>query len=114
VLSHFVSYALMLTALRAVGLHWSRLSSRVLSCVSSNVFLLGVSSISGNILRIARGIISGVRGWIGCYVCSDVGSRVDRLCDFVFASSLFSHGLKGGIVVVSLMRSLRPTRGVGA
>jgi hypothetical protein len=35
---------------------------------------------------------------------------------FVFASSFFSHRLKGGVVVVVVvvMRSLRPTPGVGA
>jgi hypothetical protein len=33
---------------------------------------------------------------------------------FVFTSSLFSHGLKGGVVATSLARVLRPTSGVGA
>jgi hypothetical protein len=38
----------------------------------------------------------------------------DRLHYFVFTSSLFSHGLKGGVAATSLARVLRPTPGVGA
>jgi hypothetical protein len=111
---HFVSYMLELTTLRAVGLQWWRLSSCVLSYVTSSVLLLGASSVGGVVFCIARGVTSGVSSLIGCCVGSDVGSVVGRLRDFIVASSLFSHELNGGIVVASLTKSLRPTPGVGA
>jgi hypothetical protein len=59
---HFVSYALTLTALRAVGLHWWRLSSRVLSCVGSSVLLLSASSIGSIVGDVACSISTSV-GW---------------------------------------------------
>jgi hypothetical protein len=109
----FILHVLTLTALRVIGLHWWGLSSHVLSCVGS-ALLLGASSIGGIVLCIARGVTSNDSSWVGCCIGSDVGSGVYRLCDFIFASSLFSQGLKGGIVVMSLPRSLQPTPRVGA
>jgi hypothetical protein len=55
---------------------------------------LGASSIGGIVLCIAKGVNNSVSGLVG----SCVGSGVDRLCDFVFASALFSHGLKGALL----------------
>jgi hypothetical protein len=95
---HFISYALALTALRVVGLYWWRLSSYVLSCVTGSVLLLGTSSIGDVVLCTTRGVTNGVGGWIGCCIVSDIGSWVDRLRNFVLASSLLSYGLKGALL----------------
>jgi hypothetical protein len=108
----FISYALTLTALGAVGLYWWRLSSCVLSCIASDVLLLGASSIGYIVGSVSCSVSDGV-GWrVGHYV----GGSVDQLRHFVLASSFFSHRLKGGVVVVVVVvtRSLRPTPGVGA
>jgi hypothetical protein len=57
-------------------------------------------------LGIARSVTSGVGSWIGCLIGSGIGSGIDWLCYFVFASSLFSCGLKGSIVVTIPTRSV--------
>jgi hypothetical protein len=90
----FISYALTLTALRAVGLYWWRLSSRVLAHISSCVLLLGSSGVGDIVLCISRGITHGVGGCVG----GNIGSKVDRLHYFIFTSALFSHGLKGALL----------------
>jgi hypothetical protein len=42
---HFISYGLTLIAPSMCGLCWWRLNSRVLSCITGDVLLLGASSI---------------------------------------------------------------------
>jgi hypothetical protein len=42
---HFISYELTLIAPSMCGLCWWRLNSRVLSCITGDVLLLGASSI---------------------------------------------------------------------
>jgi hypothetical protein len=96
---HFVSYTSMLTAFGMVGLYRWRLSCSVLPCIGSDV-LLGTSSVS----CIVGDVACGVSGGVGCSVSDSVGSKVDRLHYFVFTSSLFSHGLNGGIAAASLAR----------
>jgi hypothetical protein len=68
---------------------------------------LGTDSISCIVGDVACGVSGGV-GWkVGCGISGSVGSGVNLLHHFVFTSSLFSHELKGTIVVTSLARVLR-------
>jgi hypothetical protein len=65
-----------------------------------------LSRVAGNVLLL---VASGIGG---------VGSDIGWLHNFVLSTSLFSHGLEGGIavvvvVVVTMARSRRPTPGVG-
>jgi hypothetical protein len=79
----------------------------------------GVSLNVGSVSCVVGDVASGV-GWsicrgISCKVsrsisCS-IGSRVDRLHDFVFTSSLFSDGLKGTLAAMSLARMFRSAPG---
>jgi hypothetical protein len=65
---------------------------------------LGASSICCVVGDVAYGISGGI-GWrVGRDVGDSVGNRVDQLYYFVFTSSLFSHGLKGAIATMSLVR----------
>jgi hypothetical protein len=103
---HFVSYPTTLTALGVVGLNWWRLGFSVLYWIGSCIFL-GVGNVSCIVGDVTCGVSGGV-GWrVGCGISSNVGSGVDLLHHFVFTSSLFSHGLKGTIVAMSLARVLR-------
>jgi hypothetical protein len=107
----FISYGLALITPGACGLCWWRLSSRVLSCITGDVLLLGASSIGGVVDGIARSMTGDIGSWIGrC-----VGNNVNWLHDFILTTSLFSHGQKGSVIVVVTMMagSLQPTPGVG-
>jgi hypothetical protein len=74
-----------------------------------------LSRVAGNVLLL---IASGIGGIVG----DSVGSNIGWLHNFILSTSLFSHGLEGGIVVVVVVvvvvvammaRSRRPTPGVG-
>jgi hypothetical protein len=74
---------------------WDGISSNIgsVSCVVGNV----TNSVGWSV---CRGIGCRVSWSIGC----SISSGIDLLHDFVFSSSLFSHGLKGTLAVVSAMR----------
>jgi hypothetical protein len=87
------------------------LSSRTLSCITGGILLLGASNVGDVVDSIAGGMTGGISSWVGC----SVSGSINWLHDFILATSLFSHGLKGGIVVVvtTMAGSFRPTPGVG-
>jgi hypothetical protein len=86
---HFVSYVLTLTAFSVISLCRRRLGSNILSWVGGDVWL-GTNSISYIVDNVASSVSSNV-GWrIGRSVGCIIGSRVDRLCYFIFTPSLFS------------------------
>jgi hypothetical protein len=67
-----------------------------------------VSLNAGSVSCVVGDVTSGA-GWsvcrgIGCRVSWSIGSGLDRLHDFVFTSSLFSHGLKGTLAAASVAR----------
>jgi hypothetical protein len=112
----FISYAVTLASFRTVGLDRRRLSSYVVSWVWSDV-CLNIGSIGCVVDDVSNGIgqvvcwgISHRVGWsVGC----SIGSGVDRLRYFVFASSFFSHRVEGTLATTSLARTLRSASGVG-
>jgi hypothetical protein len=112
----FISYAVAPTSLCMIGLDQRRLSSCIASWIWCRV-PLDVGSISCIVGGVASGIGRGVCwsisrriGWsIGC----NVGSRVSRLHYFVFASSFFSHRVKGTLATTSLARTLRSASRIG-
>jgi hypothetical protein len=80
----------------------------------------GVSLNIGSVSCIVGDVTSGV-GWSVCRsidcgvswsISCSISSGVDRLHDLVFTSSLFSHGIKGTLVVASVARMFRSTPGV--
>jgi hypothetical protein len=112
----FISYAVALASLGTIGLDQRRLSSCIVSWVRSNVCLsvgsVGcvVDDVTSGIHRVVRWGISRRVGWsVGC----NIGSGVDRLRYFVFASSFFSHRVEGTLATTSLARMLRSASGVG-
>jgi hypothetical protein len=113
---HFVSYAMTLTSFCKIGLDWRRLSSCIVSWVWS-----GISLVVGSIGCIVNGIASNI-GRSVCWSISrrvslsiscNIGSGVNRLHYFVFASSLFGHWVEGTLAAMSLARTFRSTPGVG-
>jgi hypothetical protein len=100
----FISYGLTLIALRACSSCWLRLSSRILSCITGDVLLLGTIKIGGVVDNIVSGKTSGISSWIGCCI----GRNIDWLHDLNLTTSLSGHGLKLSIVVVvtTMARSL--------
>jgi hypothetical protein len=98
---HFISYASTLTALSVVGLYWRWLSPSVLPWIGGDV-LLGASIIS----CIVSDVSCSISGSVGWRVGGSIGSEVDQLHYFIFASSLFSHELKGTIALTLLARVL--------
>jgi hypothetical protein len=100
---HFVSFASTLATFSMVGLCWWRLSSSILSWIGGDIWL-GANNIGCVVADVACGVSSAV-GWrVSRGVGGSVGSGVDRLYYFVFTSSLFSHGLKRTITLMSLAR----------
>jgi hypothetical protein len=99
---HFISYTLTLVSFCAIGLYWRRLSSCIVSWVCDSVSL-NVGSVSCVVGDITDNVGSSVCRGISC----SIGSGVDRLHDFVFTSSLFSHGLKGTLAAASVVRMFR-------
>jgi hypothetical protein len=114
---HFISYMSMLTAFSVVSFRRRRLGSSILSWVCSDVWLC-TGSISCIVGDVACGVSSSI-GWrishsVGCGVGSRIGYGVDRLCYFIFSSSLFSYWLKGTVATTSLARMFRHALGVRA
>jgi hypothetical protein len=106
---NFISYAVALASLIMIGLDQRRLSSCVVSWVRSDICLnignIGciVGDITSGIRRVVCWCISHRVGWsVGC----SIGSGVDRLRYFVFASSLFSYRVEGTMATTSLARTL--------
>jgi hypothetical protein len=113
---HFVSYAMTLASFCTIGLDWRRLSSCIVSWVWSGVSLVVgsigcvVNDIASNISRSVCWSISRTVDWrISC----SIGSGVDRLHYFVFASSLFDYWAEGTLAPTSLVRTFRYTPEVG-
>jgi hypothetical protein len=113
---HFISYAVSLASFCPIVLDLGRLSSCIVSWVQGSVSLN-----VGSIGCIVDDIVGGI-GWsfcrciscrIGWSVSCSVGSGVDRLHNFVFASSLFSHQVEGTLAAATLARPFRSNFGVG-
>jgi hypothetical protein len=112
----FISYAVALSSLSTISLDQRRLSSCVVSWVRSDVCLnIGsvgcvVDDVTSGIGRVICWGISHRVGWsVGC----SIGSGVDRLCYFVFASSFFSYRVEGTLATTLLVRTLQSASGVG-
>jgi hypothetical protein len=105
----FVSYAVALASLRTIDLERRRRSSCVVSWIRSDV-CLNIGSIGCVVGDVTSGVglivCWGVSHRIGWSVSRSVGSRVDRLCYFIFTSSFFSHRVKGTLATTSLARTL--------
>jgi hypothetical protein len=106
---HLISYTVTLASFSTIGLDQGRLSSHIVSWMWGDI-PLDVSSVG----CIIGGITSSI-GWSVCWsisrrvgwsVSCNIGSGVDRLCYFVFASSLISHRVEGTLATTSLARAL--------
>jgi hypothetical protein len=86
--------------------------SWIWSGVSLDVGSIGciVNGITDNI---GRSICWSISRRVGWSVSCSIGSGVDRLHYFVFASSLFSNRVEGTLATTSLTRTLRSASGVG-
>jgi hypothetical protein len=106
---HFISYAVTLASFSTIVLDQKRLSSCIVSWMWGGIPLdvgsVGciVGGITSNIGRSVCWSISHRVGW--SFSCS-IGSGVDRLRYFVFASSLFNYRVEGTLATTSLARSL--------
>jgi hypothetical protein len=112
----FISYAVVLASLRTIDLDRRRWSSCVVSRIRSNVCLnIGsIGCVVGNVTSVVDLIVCwGVSHRIGWSVGRSIGSRVDRLCYFIFASSFFIHRVEGTLATTSLARTLRSASGIG-
>jgi hypothetical protein len=113
---HFISYAVTLALFCPIGLDWRRLSSCIVSWVSSGVSL-DVGSVgcvvNGIVSNIGRSVCWSVSCRVGWSISCSVGSGVDRLRYFIFTSSLFSHRVEGTLATTSLARTFQSTPGVG-
>jgi hypothetical protein len=98
---HFISSAVSLASFCTIGLDSRRLSSCIVSWVWS-----GVSLDVGSVGCIVNCIASNIGRSICWSISCSVGSEVDRLRYFIFASSLFSHRVKGTLAMTSLARTL--------
>jgi hypothetical protein len=105
----FIRYAVALASLSTIGLDQRRLSSCIVSWVRSDVCLnigsIGciVDDVTSGIGRVVCWGISHRVGWsVGC----SIGSGVDRLRYFVFASTFFNHRVEGTLATTSLARML--------
>jgi hypothetical protein len=106
---HFISYTMTLASFSTIGLDQRRLSSCIVSWIWGSV-PLDVGSIgyvvSGITSSIGRSICWSISRGVGWSVSCSIGSGVDRLCYFIFASSLFSHWVEGTLATTSLVRML--------
>jgi hypothetical protein len=115
----FISYAVALASLCTIGLDQRRLISCIVSWVWSGV-PLNIDNISCIVDDVTSIIDLSVCwsvgyniGWIGWSICRSIGSWVDWLCYFVFASTFFSHRVEGTLAMTLLARTLRSASGVG-
>jgi hypothetical protein len=109
---NFISYAVALASLSTIDLDQRRRSSGVVSWVRSDICLnIGsIGCIVGDVTsNIGLVVCWGISHRIGC----SVGSGVDRLCYFVFLSSLFSHQVEGTLGTTLLARTLRSASASG-
>jgi hypothetical protein len=105
----FISYAVVLDSLGTIGLDQRRLSSCVVPWVRSDVCLnIGsIGCVVGDVTSgIGRVVCWGISHRVGWSVGCSIGSGVDRLRYFVFASSFFSHRVEGALATTSLARTL--------
>jgi hypothetical protein len=112
----FISYAVTPTSFCTIGLDRRRLSSCIVSCIWGGVPLdVGsVGCIVGGIAgSISRGVCWSISRWVGWSIGCSVGSGIGRLHYFIFASSFFSHWVKGTLATTSLARTLRSASGIG-
>jgi hypothetical protein len=112
----FISYPVALASLRTIDLDRRRRSSCVVSWVRSDVFL-NIGSIGCVVGDVTSGVglivCWGVSHRIGWSVGCSIGSMVDWLCYFIFASSFFSHRVEGTLATTSLATMLRSASRVG-
>jgi hypothetical protein len=101
---HFVSYVVTLASFCTIGLYWRRPSSCIVPELWSGVSL-DVGSVGCIVDDVAGGIGWGISYRVGWSISCSVGIGVDRLCYFIFASSLFSHRVEGTPAVMLLVRT---------
>jgi hypothetical protein len=106
---NFISNVVTLASFRTIGMDRRRPSSCIVSWVWSDVCLnIGsiscvVDDVTSGIGRIVCWSISRRAGWsIGC----SIGSRIGGLHYFIFASTFFSHHVKGTLATTLLARTL--------
>jgi hypothetical protein len=91
---HFISYVVTLASFCTIGLDWRRLSSSIVSWIWSSV-PLDVGSISYVVddvdVSIGRSVCWRIIRRVGWSISCNVGSGVDWLHYFVFASSVLGH-----------------------
>jgi hypothetical protein len=91
---HFISYVVTLASFCTIGLDWRRLSSCIVSWIWSSV-PLDVGSISYVVddvdVSIGRSVCWRIIRRVGWSISCNVGSGVDWLHYFVFASSVLGH-----------------------
>jgi hypothetical protein len=109
---YFVSYAVVLASFCSIAFDWRRLSSCIVPWVWGSVSMY-VGSISCVVGGVASAIGRSISYKVVRSVSCSVGSGVDRLHYFFFASSLFSHRVEGPLAATSLARTFRSTPGVG-
>jgi hypothetical protein len=100
----FISYTVALASLCTIDLDRRRRSSCGVSWIRSDVFL-SIGYVVGDVTSGIDLIVCwGVSHRIGWSIRRNVGSRVDWLCYFIFASSFFSHRVEGTLSTTSLAR----------
>jgi hypothetical protein len=109
---HNNSYAVSLASFCMIGLEWMRLSSCIVPEVRSGVSL-DVGSVGCVVDNVDSAVGWGISYRVGWSISCSFGSGVDRLCYFIFASSLFNHRVEGTLAMMSLARTLRSAPGIG-
>jgi hypothetical protein len=106
---NFISYTVALASFCTIGLDQRRLGSCIVSWVWSDVCLnIGsIGFIVDNVTNsIGQSVCWGISRRVGWSVGCNIGSGVDRLRYFVFASSFLSHWVEGTLATTSLARTL--------
>jgi hypothetical protein len=113
---YFISYAMTLASFLSIGLDWRRLSSCIVSWIWSGVSLVvgSIVYVVNDIARnISRSVCWSISHRVDWRISCNIGSGVERLHYFVFASSLFVYWVEGALAAASLARTFRSTPGVG-